>query len=376
MLTSFQRETSSTASEAFHFVEALRSIVGRAHVLTDGQRTKRFRDGFRSSGGPALAVIQPGTLLEQWRVLRACVAANKIVIMQAANTGLTGGSTPAVDGYDRDVVIVSALRIAKLFLIRGGHEVICLPGCTLHQLERALEPLGREPHSVIGSSCFGASVIGGICNNSGGSLIRRGPAFTQMALFAHLDERGEVQLVNHLGVSLGDDPEQMLARLDGGTFSVADVVETTGRLGSDRAYAELVREVDADSPARFNADPRCLYEASGSAGRLAVFAVRLDTFPRDSATRTFYIGTNDPAELTTIRRHVLQGFRNLPVAGEYVHRNAFDLAERYGKDSFFSFVTSARPNYQGCRPSKPGSTQPRRRRVQERQACQIGSRSN
>ena len=307
---------------------------------------------FRSNGGPALAVVRPGTLLEQWRVLRACVAANKIVIMQAANTGLTGGSTPAVDGYDRDVVIVSALRIAKLFLIRGGSEVICLPGCTLHQLEQALKPLDREPHSVIGSSCLGASVIGGICNNSGGSLIRRGPAFTQMALFAHLDERGELQLVNHLGVNLGDGPEQMLARLDRGTFSNADVVETTGRIGSDRAYADLIREVDAASPARFNADPRCLYEASGSAGRLAVFAVRLDTFPRDSATRTFYIGTNDPAELTTIRRHVLQQFHNLPVAGEYVHRNAFDLAERYGKDMFLFiryFGTSQLPRLQAIK---------------------------
>jgi D-lactate dehydrogenase len=41
-----------------------------------------------------LAVVQPGTLVEQWRVLQACVEAGVIVIPQAANTGLTGGSTP------------------------------------------------------------------------------------------------------------------------------------------------------------------------------------------------------------------------------------------------------------------------------------------
>lgn len=39
---------------------------------------------------------------------------------------------------------------------------------------------------MIGSSCIGASVIGGVCNNSGGSLVKRGPAYTEMALYAQL----------------------------------------------------------------------------------------------------------------------------------------------------------------------------------------------
>ena len=129
--------------------------------------------------------------------------ANKIIIVQAANTGLTGGSTPDGSEYDRDIVIVNTLRIAKIRLISEGRQVICHSGSTLFQLEKALKPLGREPHSVIGSSCIGASVLGGICNNSGGALIRRGPAFTQFALFARIDEAGAIDLVNHLGVNLG-----------------------------------------------------------------------------------------------------------------------------------------------------------------------------
>ena len=291
-----------------------------------------------------VAVVRPGSLVEQWRLLQACVAANKIVIMQAANTGLTGGSTPSPQGYDREVVLINTLRLAKLHLVRGGREVICLPGCTLYQLEDALRPLGREPHSVIGSSCIGASVIGGICNNSGGALIRRGPAFTQLALYARLDENGELRLTNHLDVDLGDDPERMLERLERGEFP-ADAMRTDSvRVGSDHAYEQRVRAVDADTPARFNADPRCLFEASGSAGRLAVFAVRLETFAKDAATRTFYIGSNDPGELTHIRRHLLQESSSLPVAGEYMHRGAFDLAERYGKNMFLliHFLGTAR----------------------------------
>src|SRR6266446_6916561 len=238
--------------------------------------------------------------------------------MQAANTGLTGGSTPDGDDYDREIVIVSALRIAKVHLIDEGRQVICLPGATLFQLEKVLRPLRREPHSVIGSSCIGASVFGGVCNNSGGALIHRGPAFTQMTLFAQMDEDGKIQLVNHLGVKLGDDPEMILKRLDQGDFKATDIEHDSGRVASDRGYAKHVRDVDAETPARFNADPQRLFEASGSAGKIIVFAVRLDTFPADAATRTFYIGTNDPVELTTVRRHMLSRFENLPVAGEYL----------------------------------------------------------
>jgi D-lactate dehydrogenase (quinone) len=75
-------------------ISELRRIVGNRHVLTTPSSTRRFRKGFRFGDGPALAVVRPGSLIEQRRVLKTCIAAGKIVIMQAANTGLTGGSTP------------------------------------------------------------------------------------------------------------------------------------------------------------------------------------------------------------------------------------------------------------------------------------------
>jgi D-lactate dehydrogenase len=48
----------------------------------------------------------------------------------------------------------------------------------------------------------------------------------------------------------------------------------------------------------------------------------------------FYIGTNQPEVLTALRRHILSEFTHLPVAGEYMHRDIYDIAERYGKDTF------------------------------------------
>ena len=149
-----RRELSKSDYQAL--VESLKGIVGGRYVLIDAAATLRYRTGFRFGQGKALAVVRPGTVLEQWRVLRACIAANVIVITQASNTGLTGGSTPDGNDYDRDIVIVSTARMKKVYVIEQGNQVVCLPGATLDQLEKPLKPLGREPHSVIGSSCIGA----------------------------------------------------------------------------------------------------------------------------------------------------------------------------------------------------------------------------
>ncbi|QTN46925.1 D-lactate dehydrogenase [Ectopseudomonas mendocina] len=311
----------------------MRQIVGASHVLTDEQSTRRFRKGHRTGEGNVLAVVRPGSLLEQWRILQAAVAADRIVIMQAANTGLTGGSTPDGADYDREIVLISTLRITGVQLINDGQQVVCLPGATLDRLEQALAPLNREPHSVIGSSCIGASVLGGICNNSGGALVRRGPAYTELALYAQVKDDGSLVLVNHLGIDLGDSPEDILTRLQNGDYTPQQVRNEPTAKASDARYGEHVRDVDADTPARFNADPSRLFEASGSAGKLCLFAVRLDTFPKEPST-VFYIGSNDQHDLTEVRRHLLAKLPRLPIAGEYIHRTAFDIGEKYGKDTF------------------------------------------
>lgn len=351
---------SGTRNSTTGLVERLRAVVGARHVLTGHAATRRFRRGYRHGGGEVLAVARPGTLLQQWRCLQACVDAGTIVICQAANTGLTGGSTPDGEDYDRPIVIINTLRLDRIDLIDGGRQVVCQPGATLDRLEKRLRPHGREPHSVIGSSCIGATVMGGICNNSGGSLIRRGPAYTQFAVFARVDETGHLGLVNHLAIRLGEEPEDILDRLDRGHFPTSDIEYPEDRWASDREYADHVRDISSAVPARFNADPRRLHEASGSAGRVAVFAVRLDTFAADDCASVFYIGSEDPAELESIRRHVLARFEHLPIAAEYMHRTAYDASRDYGKDLFLfirCFGTGAVPRAYGWKSRFDGWTE-------------------
>lgn len=313
-------------------IHALGEIVGNKHVLTDPLATRPYRKGIRYGEGDALAVVQPRSLWEMWQVAQLIVKEDCILIMQASNTGLTGGSSPWEE-YERPVVIISTRRLKGLKLIKDDQQALAYPGDSLYELEDLLRAHGREPHSVIGSSCIGASIVGGICNNSGGALIHRGPAYTELSLFARRDENGVLTLHNHLGIDLGDTPETILKRLDSGDFSAADV-HGENKNASDHEYQKRIRDVDADSPSRFNNDPRRLYEAAGSAGRVLVFAVRVDTFMKPKKEQVFYIGTNNPDRLTEIRRHILSQFENLPISGEYMHRDCFTIAERYGRDTF------------------------------------------
>ncbi|MEM1378140.1 MAG: D-lactate dehydrogenase [Pseudomonadota bacterium] len=313
------------------FIDALKAICGSKYVHTDEASIARFRKGWRSGEGEAEAAVEPGSLVELWKILQACVDNDRIIIMQAANTGLTEGSTPK-GSYDRNVVVINTLRLDTVHIIDEGRQIVSHPGGTLFQLEKMLKPYGRQPHSVIGSSCIGASIMGGVCNNSGGSLVRRGPVYTEMSLFAQKRADGSLHLVNHLGINLGDTPEEILGRMDRGDFSDADLEDAPAR-ASDDSYADRVREVDADTPARFNADERTLHEASGCAGKLAVFAVRLDTFPAETGERVYYIGTNSTDELGALRRGLLTKIDPLPISAEYMHAEIFDVARIYGKDT-------------------------------------------
>ena len=314
-------------------VGEIRKIIGKNYVLINQWEKEKYTKGWRYGQGNALVVAIPGNLLEIWKVLEVCVRLDLIVIVQAANTGLTGGSTPDGNDYDRPLIIINTMRINDIFLIDNAKQIIALAGSTLFDLEKKIRPLGRDPHSVIGSTSIGASIVGGICNNSGGSLVQRGPAYTEMALYAKVNNKGELILVNELDINLGSSPEEILTNLQLKKFNSDDLIQTN-KLASDNNYEKIVRDINSNIPSRFNSDPRLLSGVSGSAGKVVIFAVRLDTYEMPKKNKVFYLGVNNPDTFWKIRRHILSKFNVLPTSGDYLHRTCYDYAKKYSKDTF------------------------------------------
>ena len=305
---------------------------GKKNVFFEEKQKTSFTSGWRMLPGKCEAVVTPTSLLQLWKVLKILCRFNKIIILQASNTSLTGGSTP-YGTYDRKVVIINTLKLNKIYLINKAEQIVAFPGSTLYDLEKKLLPHSRAPHSEIGSSCIGASIVGGVCNNSGGSLIKRGPAYTELSLFAQINSKGELSLINKLGINLGKTPEEIIKKLDQGDFSKDDLVITNSK-ASSVDYKEILKNTEAETPARYNADKKKLYDASGCAGKIAVFAVRLDTFEKEKNEKVFYYSTNNSEDLTKLRKKILKEIDELPIYGEYVHRNAYLASKNYAKDAF------------------------------------------
>ena len=69
------------------WIDELAAEVPDMRVLRETHQIKRFTTGIRFGQGSALAVFEPASLLAFWKILKAAVAADCIVICQAANTG-------------------------------------------------------------------------------------------------------------------------------------------------------------------------------------------------------------------------------------------------------------------------------------------------
>ena len=308
-------------------------IVGKKNFLINEKEKTPYTSGWRTKPGECEFVVLPDSLSNMWAVLKLCVENNKYILMQAANTSLTGGSTPN-GKYDQGLVIINTTKLKTIIPIKNGKQVLAFPGSTLYDLEKKIKPYNRAPHSEIGSSCIGASVVGGVCNNSGGALIKRGPAYTELSLFASVNNEGKLELHNKLGIELGSSPENILKNLDNRNFSEQNIKNSNFK-ASSTDYKSIIKDTNADSPARYNADKRRLYDASGCSGKLAVFAVRLDTFEKEDEEKTIYYSTNNAEDLTRLRKKIINEIEELPIYAEYMHNDAYNISKKYGKDAFY-----------------------------------------
>ena len=90
------------------FLEQLRSIVGPANVLTEGDLTGYELDWRKRERGKALAVVRPNSTEQVAQVVKACVKAAVSIVPQGGNTGMVVGSTPDASGTQ---VVLSLTRM-------------------------------------------------------------------------------------------------------------------------------------------------------------------------------------------------------------------------------------------------------------------------
>ena len=102
-------------------------IVGKKNFLINEKEKTPYTSGWRTKPGECEFVVLPNSLSNMWAVLKLCVENNKYILMQAANTSLTGGSTPN-GKYDQGLVIINTTKLKTIIPIKKGNQVLAFPG--------------------------------------------------------------------------------------------------------------------------------------------------------------------------------------------------------------------------------------------------------
>ena len=151
-------------------LEQLRTAVGAANVLTEGNLSAYEQDWRRREHGKSLAVVRPANTLEVAAVVKACGAAGVSIVPQGGNTGMVVGSTPDDSGTQ---VILSLQRMNQVRTLDGANLTVTVDaGCVLQSIQETCEKAGfLFPLSMASE---GSCTIGGnLGTNAGGTQVVR-----------------------------------------------------------------------------------------------------------------------------------------------------------------------------------------------------------
>ncbi|WP_079419970.1 FAD-binding oxidoreductase [Thiomonas intermedia] len=159
------------SDERRRFLEALRAILGPAHVLHQPQDVAPYLTDWRKRyTGQALAVVLPGDAAQVAAVVQLCALHGVGVVPQGGNTGLVGGATPNGRG---EQIVLSTRRLNRIRAIdAAGGVLIAEAGCVLAEVQQAAEAEGLLfPLSL---AAEGSCTIGGnLSTNAGGTAVLR-----------------------------------------------------------------------------------------------------------------------------------------------------------------------------------------------------------
>ena len=151
-------------------LDQLRSIVGPAQVLTEGDLSAWELDWRKRERGRALAVVRPDSTAQVAAIVKACAAACVSVVPQGGNTGMVVGSTPDATGTQ---VVLNLQRMNHIRTLDGANLTVTVEaGCILQTLQAACEAEGYLFPLSLASE--GSCTIGGnLGTNAGGTQVVR-----------------------------------------------------------------------------------------------------------------------------------------------------------------------------------------------------------
>jgi FAD/FMN-containing dehydrogenase len=151
-------------------IDALRSSVGEAQVMTEGDLSAYELDWRKRWRGRALAVVRPGTTEEVSAVVRACARHGAPIVTQGGNTGLVGAGVPDTSGSQ---VLLSMQRMNRIRGLDPANLTLTAEaGCVLQAVQTAAADAGLLfPLSL---AAEGSCTIGGnLATNAGGTQVLR-----------------------------------------------------------------------------------------------------------------------------------------------------------------------------------------------------------
>ena len=170
------------ATEAAKLIQTFQSIVASSTIrginifsavqeqnvlngCVESSTTAAYLKGQRLGAGTALAIVRPTTLAQVPQIVQAAIEANCTIIVQGANTGLTGSSVPnETEKDDRPTVIISMKHLTCIQPVDDGTKVLCYAGVGLGSLQSYVETncgTGRMSHSVLGSTFLNPTTAAG-----------------------------------------------------------------------------------------------------------------------------------------------------------------------------------------------------------------------
>lgn len=158
-------------------LEALRAIVGPAHVLTGDDVTSRRVDWMTGAACQAGAIVRPADTEQLAAVMRHCHALKQPVVTHGGLTGLVHGTEASPDE-----LVISLERMTAIEEIdQVGGTITVQAGAPLQRVQEAANEIGLQFPLDLGAR--GSCTIGGnIATNAGGVRVIRYGMMRQQVL--------------------------------------------------------------------------------------------------------------------------------------------------------------------------------------------------